>query len=70
MRPRLTPMPEGWLRRAPREIETRARERPVGGVQFFADEFDVVPGATRDEDERRAAAAALYGPPADPVLKR
>lgn len=65
---RIPPLREGWIKKAQREIEQKSREQNVGGVQYFADEFVLVPGVSYDEGERRAYAASLYGPPVDPVL--
>lgn len=64
---RIPPLREGWIKRAQREIEMKSREQNVGGVQYFADEFDLVPGVTYGEGERQAYAASLYGPPQDPM---
>lgn len=66
---RVPPLSEGWLKRTQREIEQKSREQNVGGAQYFADEFVLVPGHAYDEGERQAYAQSLYGPPVDPMLR-
>lgn len=66
---RLSPMSETWQKKMQREVEQKSREQNVGGVQFFADEYAVVPGRELTEDERQAEARELYGPKADTMLE-
>lgn len=61
MKVSIPPMSPSWLRRALALKERRNREMS-GGVQYFADEYQPVPGKQRSEDEVRVEAERLYGP--------
>jgi hypothetical protein len=65
----LTPMGPRWLRKTQHEIQRREREHH-GGAQYFADDFEVIPGEALDKATVAAKAEAEYGPPVDPRKRR
>lgn len=54
-------MSESWLDRAVRRLVRERREKTMG-VQYYADNFKLVPGVTRSEEEVQAKAEELFGP--------
>lgn len=66
---KIPPLPEHWRAKAQREAERRAREPIVGGVLYFADEFEIME-SRRPEKPHHERAREMYGEPQDPMLRR